>query len=115
MKIGIIMLLLLACFLCIGTKALAFDPATPEEKCPAGAGQKQDSTDVFSEPEPVVPEGSLLLLLSLRSYREAKDRTTSVNSGRSRDSDKKIMVYFFWGKGVSTLQRGEIFSRWPEA
>jgi thiol-disulfide isomerase/thioredoxin len=109
MKTGIFMLLLMACFLCIGTKALAFDPATSGEKCPAGTGQAQDSIGICAEPEPVIPEGSLLLLLPLQSNREKKDRTPPKNAGRPQDSNKKAIVYFFWGKGCPHCKEEKSF------
>jgi hypothetical protein len=109
MKIVIFILLLLICFPFIGKKALAFDPAPSEEKCPAGAGQVQDSIGICSEPEPVVPEGSLLLLLPLQTNKDEKDRATSVNTGQPQNLNNKAIVYFFWGKGCPHCKEEKTF------
>lgn len=60
----------------------------------------------------LLPEGSLLLLLPLQGKQEKKngsDRTTLDNSNRPKDSNKKTIIYFFWGKGCPHCEEEKQF------
>ncbi len=116
MKIGIFMVLLIVCLHFIGTKILASDRATSEMKCLPGIAPLQDSGGVCADSAgsviPDVPEGSLLLLLPLQSKQEEKEgslRTTVENTGQPKDSNKKIIVYLFWGRGCPHCEEEKTF------
>jgi thiol-disulfide isomerase/thioredoxin len=116
MKIGIHMLLLMVCFLFSGMTVAASDPVTPEIKCPPGVEQVQDSSGICTDPgiivTPPAAEGSLPLLFPLQSTQKREEEslpTTAETSGKPKDSNKKTIVYFFWGKGCPHCEEEQHF------
>ncbi|MFZ2949675.1 MAG: hypothetical protein WA003_09350, partial [Desulfuromonadaceae bacterium] len=116
MKTGIHMLLLMGCFLFTGMTVFASDPETPEIKCAPGVEQVQDSSGICAEPNvagtPSTPEGSLPLLFPLQSTQERKEKVPPITAEVPREPknpNKKIIVYFFWGKGCPHCEEEQHF------
>ncbi len=116
MKFVINLSLLVICILFTGMTANAFDPAAPEAKCAPGVEQAPDSTGICADPESsaasTIPEGSLMLLLPQQRI-EAAEITGQQADGRieaqQTDSNNKIIVYFFWGKGCPHCEEEKEF------
>lgn len=109
------LLLFIVCFLVIGKTSLATEPAAPETKCAPDAGQPQDSAGICTDPDgsgaQPVPEGSSLLLTP-QSGRTAVDDTrpaARVTADQPTDSNKKVIVYFFRGKGCPHCEEEKSF------
>lgn len=116
MKIGIHMLFLMVCFLITGLAVAASNPVTPEIKCPSGVEQVLDSSGICIDPgivvTPPAPEGSLPLLFPLQSTQKREEESLPTNAetpGKPKDSNKKTIVYFFWGKGCPHCEEEQHF------
>ena len=118
MKFRAKMLLLMACSVVFVTITPAVYPATVETKCGSGVVPAQDSgsscADPYNSQFPSLSDGSLLLLLPMQSGHYynfannlplASERTT----GQPREPDKKIILYFFWGKGCPHCEEEKKF------
>lgn len=101
LKSGIVVLLLMVCFLGCVTTALAIDSSSSEVTCSENAGQQQDAGGLCVVPidnlRAEIPEGSLPLLIMLRD--KPQEKATPGNPASPTDAQTRIIVYFFWGTG----------------
>ena len=117
MKIRIFMLLLCVSLHLVATKVIASEGGTTEMDCPSGVAQ--DSNGVCSEPggiiSPAVPEGSHPLQPQQSKQEDTKDvqkdfhRTKLKPARQPADSNKKIIVYFYWGRGCPHCEEEKTF------
>jgi len=113
MNIGIYITVLIVCLHLIGTNAIASDGVTSEMKCPPG--DAQDSSGACSEPggstSPAVPKEALQLLPQQDKQVNKKNlhRTTLKPVNPPADSNNKIIVYLFWGRGCPHCEEEKTF------
>ena len=108
----------IVCILLSVQMSLAADPGIPETKCAPGAEQPQQSSGICADPGtagiPSSTDGSLLLLIppqSGQSRMSAKSPpvATAGKTGRPNEPRKKIILYFFWGKGCPHCEEEQKF------
>ncbi len=108
MNIKNFILLLMVCHLFITKMAIASDPAASELKCASDAGSFQNESgvcfDTDSIDNPSIPDGSLLLLLTLPNRPETTDQSSRKTAEKTRTT-----VYFFWGRGCPHCEEEKTF------
>jgi thiol-disulfide isomerase/thioredoxin len=106
------LLLLLSCLFCVEPVAGESDMIASGIKCAPEAVQQVDSGGICVDPvdifAPSVTQRSLELLLTQPGGRMATPEAaqTGVNTD---DTDGKIIVYFFWGKGCPHCEEEKMF------
>jgi len=112
------MLLLLGCSVIFVTTAPEVYPAAMEMKCGDGVVPAQDSVSSCADPYstlfPPLSDGSLSLLLPMQNghYYTAENNLpppSERTTGQPREPDKKVILYFFWGKGCPHCEEEKKF------
>jgi len=104
---SVVKMFLIIAILLIGKITLASDHATSELNCPSDAIQTwYSSSGACSSPDGIfpraAPEGLPQQSLSQRSERKVKkevQRRATDNASQQKLANKKVIIYFFWGKG----------------